>query len=253
MWYLKMSLRKFTIIGDSNVMRHMNHTNRRDRPQMLDSELIPCGQASRLAEALDSVREETNVVLVSCLTNFLISSEEAGSLLSFRIEPVLQEVLQVITKAAQSSADRHFVVSAPMYRSSPEWYQEGMPEILNKYYDIFKSRPKNVLLAPGFPTPKLESDGVHLIPYSGLEFVLHLFDSANSALDSPVSETECRALDRITALQQDHDRLSKIVATKTAGDSELLNVHDNIRLDNLFMITGPKSLGESQKVVFSAF
>ena len=50
---------------------------------------------------------------------------------------------------------------------------------------------KNVHLLPSFATPAFESDGVHLTPYSGLEFVLHLFELGRlispSTKTSPVS------------------------------------------------------------------
>ena len=254
-WYfLKMSLRRFSILGDSNIKRHMNPTNCRDRPLMSGAQVIPCGKAALLAEAMRSVRKETNVVLLSCITNFLTSSEEAGSSLSFRVMPVLQEVFQIVVEASQSSEDRFIIVAPPMYRHSPLWYRDGLPEILTKFSEVFKQRPKNVLMMSSFPTPEFESDGIHLNPYSGLEFVLHLFDSSNSLLDSvsqPSSETaeattEATRLlqDRMVAIEQDHRRLVKVVDTKSAEDAELADFNENIRLESSFMITGLKSLGE---------
>ena len=85
----------FSVVGDSNIKRHMNPTNCRDRPMMSGAQVIPCGKAALLSEALRSVRSESNVVLMSCFSNFLTSSEAAGASLSFRIDPVLQEVFQV--------------------------------------------------------------------------------------------------------------------------------------------------------------
>lgn len=35
-------------------------------------------------------------------------------------------------------------------------------------------------LLPSFPTPEFDQDGVHLTVYSGLEFMIHLFDSSIS-------------------------------------------------------------------------
>ena len=94
-WYITMSSRIFSVIGDSNIKRHMNPTNCRDRPLMCGAQVLPCGKAALLSEALRSVRKESNVVLLSCFTNFLTSSEAAGASLSFRIEPVLHEAFQV--------------------------------------------------------------------------------------------------------------------------------------------------------------
>ena len=249
-----MSLRNFSIVGDSNIKRHMNPTNCRDRPLMSGAQVIPCGKASLLAEAMRSVRKESNVVLLSCITNFLTSTEEAGSSISFRVEPVLHEVFQLIAEAAQGFKDHFVIVAPPMYRHSPLWYRDGLPEILGKFSDVFKSRPKNVLMMSSFQTPEFESDGIHLNPYSGLQFVLYLFDLSNSLLDAlllPSSETTEAATeatrllqDRMVAIEQDHRHLIKVVDTETAEDSDLADFHKNIRLENSFMITGLKSLGE---------
>ena len=248
-----MSSRKFSILGDSNIKRHMNPTNCRDRPLMSGAQVIPCGKASLLAEALRSVRKESNVILVSCITNFLTSSEEAGASLSFRVGPVLQEAFELIVAAAQAD-DRHVIVAPPMYRHTPLWYRDGLPEILVKFSDIFKPRPANVLMMSSYSTPEFEGDGIHLTAYSGLEFVLYLFDSANDLLDSlslPSSEVAAIASeatrllqDRMVAIEQDHRRLVSVLDTKTAEDSELADFHENIRLESSFMITGLKSLGE---------
>ena len=140
-----------------------------------------------------------------------------------------------------------------MYRHSPLWYRDGLPEILGKFSEVFKTRPSNVLMMSSFPTPEFESDGVHLTAYSGLEFVLYLFDSSNTLLDSltmsspdcaKVASEDTRVLqDRMVAIEQDHRRLVKVVDIKTAEDSELADFHENLRLESSFMITGLKSLG----------
>ena len=41
-------------------------------------------------ESLRSVREDSNVVMLSCLTNFLTNTEEAGASVLFRVNPVLR-------------------------------------------------------------------------------------------------------------------------------------------------------------------
>ena len=245
---------KFSILGDSNIKRHMNPTNCRDRPLMSGAQTIPCGKVSLLAEALRSVRKESSVILLSCLTNFLTSSEAAGASLSLRIDPVLLEVAQMIFDAASQDTERYFIIAPPMYRLSPLWYRDGLPQILTKCSEAFKSRPKNVLMMSSFSTPELEADGVHLTAYSGMEFVLFLFDSANKLLESlslpsskvtELASEDTRLLqDRMVAIEQDHRRLSKFVDTKSAEDSELADFHENVRLESSFMITGLQSLGD---------
>ena len=38
------------------------------------------------------------------------------------------------------------------------------------------------MLLPSYPIPDYESDGIHLTAFSGLEFLLHLFDGSEDVL-----------------------------------------------------------------------
>ena len=244
--------RFFSILGDSNVKRHLNPTNCRDRPLMSGCQLVPCGKLALLDEALKTVRPESTVCLISCVTNFLTGSEDAGSSVSFRIDPVLREFIEVLNKASESRPELIFLVTPPMYRRVPLWYRDGLPEVLTKFSDAMKIRGPLIHLLPSFPTPDFESDGVHLTAYSGLEFVLHLFDSATALLDSlnstineviSTNTESSRVLeDRMMALEQDHRRLNRFVELKSAEDAELLDFQDNIRSEICFMIAGLKKL-----------
>ena len=127
----------FTLLGDSNVQRHMNPMSCRDRPMMSTCQVLPCGRISAFAETLRAVRPESNVVIVACLTNFLTSSVEAGSSVVFRIEPVLRDSIAIINEFAVAHQDIHVVVSPPMYRQCPIWYRDCLPEVMTKFSDIF--------------------------------------------------------------------------------------------------------------------
>ena len=133
--------RFFSIFGDSNVQRHMNPTNCRDRPLMSSCQVVPCGKLALLAESLRSVRQETSVCIVACLTNFLTSSEDTGGSVGFRVEPVLLELLTILSNAAAEGPDRAFLLSPPMYRQTPLWYRDGLPEILTKFSSVLRARP----------------------------------------------------------------------------------------------------------------
>ena len=243
--------RIFSLLGDSNVKRHMNPTNCRDRPMMSGCEVLPCGRFSVLAEALKSVRSESNVVLLSCLTNFITMSEESGSIAT-RVVPIFQDVASLIGEEAGQYAGRFYLISPPMYRLTPLWYRDGLPEILTKFASTFRGLPKNVLLMPSFASPVLESDGVHLSLYSGMEFVLHLFDSANSvieALSLPLAESikanqeAARSLeDRVVVLEQDHQRLNRDFESKFAEDSEYADFQTNLREESFFTVSGLQRL-----------
>ena len=242
------TLRCFSILGDSNVKRHMNPTNCRDRPLMSGCQVVPCGRLAVLSESLKSIRGESNVCIVSCLTNFLTSSSDAGSPVSFRVEPIFLEVLEKITSAAAEFPDRRYLVVPPMYRLTPLWYRDHLSEILNKFSEVMKRRPSGVHLLSSFPTPTYEADGVHLTAYSGLEFVLHLFDTSNSVLDSldatveevSLENSEASRLleDRMVAIEQDHRRLNLAFESKTAEDAELLDYHENVKFESCFIVAG---------------
>ena len=246
--------RCFSIIGDSNVQRHMNPTNCRDRPLMSSCQVVPCGRLSLLAECLRSVKAETNVCILACVTNFLTATEDSGGSVGFRIEPILIEMSAIVSAAAGASPDRAFLVSPPMYRRSPLWYRDGLPEILSKFSTVMKTLPMNVHLMSSFATPEFISDGVHLTPYSGLEFVLHLFDSAGSVLDAVLAgpsevasmTTEATRVleDRMMAIEQDHHRLNMGVESKTAEDSEKFDYQENLRYEDWIVVSGLKRLPE---------
>ena len=54
--------------------------------------------------------------------------------------------------------------------------------MLLKFSSILKSRPENLHLMSSFGTPELIDNGVHLTPYSGLEYLLYLFDQAGGVV-----------------------------------------------------------------------
>ena len=168
--------RLFSIVGDSNVRRNMTGLNIASREAMKSAQVIDCELLSSLEAALAEVRAESTICVVSCITNFLSSSSGSDSA-AHRVEPVLLEVLEKLTEFSTLRPDILLFICPPMYRLAPIWYREGLPEILQKFSDVMKARPDNSFLMPSFPTPQFQSDGVHLSPYSGLEFVLHLFDS----------------------------------------------------------------------------
>ena len=136
-----------------------------------------------------------------------------------------------------------------MYRSSPTWYREGLPEIMTLFSQTLSAdRPSNLHILPSFATPDFEADGVHLTAYSGLEFILHLFDSASELLSNlalPTPDLAIRSCettrvleDRMMAIEQDHRRLNRVVESKTAIDSELADFHANERTEDFFVLSG---------------
>ena len=239
---------RFSLVGDSNIKRHMSPLNCRDRPLMSGAQILPCGKLVTLAESLKAIRAESNVCILSCVTNFITSAKDVSSTVGVLVEPVLSECLELIRAAASERSDVTFLLCPPMYRTSPVWYRDAMPEILRKFSDVMKCKPSNLLLMPSFPTPNYEADGVHLTAYSGLEFVVHLFDCATDLMASLSLEQDkvnCKTSeatrvleDRMVALEQDHRRLSREFESKSVVDAELACLQENIRFEDHFVIQG---------------
>ena len=170
-------------------------------------------------------------------------------IVSHRVDPLLQDLRSVLLEICFDNPNRNYMVSPPMYRAHPVWYREGLPEILTMFSQSMSlDRPPNLHILPSFATPEFCSDGVSLTAYSGLEFILHLFDASQdllSRLDSSLEQICSRSgentrvlEDRVMALEQDHRRLNRVFESKSASDAELADFHCNERYEDSFVITG---------------
>ena len=203
--------RCFSMIGDSNVKRNISKTNSRACPQMSGCQVLYCQKFELLDEVLGRVRDASDVCIVACITNFLTASEE-DPMVSKRIEPVIDQFATVLAEVCSSRPATSFFVSPPMYRQNPLWYREGLPEIMTRFSSFFREKPVNLHLLPSFATPDFEQDGIHLSAYSGLEYMIHLFDSTVSMLENlsrscdeiiPEASEATRVLeDRVMVLEQ---------------------------------------------------
>jgi hypothetical protein len=205
------------------------------------------------SQGFSAVRESSTVCIVSCVTNFLADSqiEETSSEVGQRIDPVLTEFFRIIVDSCRAHPDRHVIVCPPMFRRSPIWYREGLPEVMTRFSASFVKNSlmvKNLFAMPGFPTPTFEEDGIHLTAYSGYQYVLHLFSRSQTLLDAisaspdtpiPVSSEDVRVVqDRLMAAEQDLRRLSSAFDLKTAADAELACFRMNERTENSLIISG---------------
>ena len=207
----------------------------------LSAETKICGKFELFAETLRSIRPESTACIVSCLTNFIAEADGSSVSVSSRVEPILLEVRDVLLDFCEEQPDRLWLISPPMYRLSPVWLLDGMSEIMLKFSEVMScEKPRNLLLLPSFPTPCLESDGIHLTPYSGLQFIVHLFDVASEAVGNlkktpnaliSIQSESIRSLeDRMTVIEQDHRRLNSSVELKAAVSSENSDFSENLRL-----------------------
>ena len=243
-------LRVYTLLGDSTIRNHVTKTSMRANPVLKDAQIIACGHVGLFTESISQVRENSTVVILSCFTSFVAgASIEGTSTVSQRVDPLLQDIKALLVQRCDSHPDVSFLLSPPMYRQSPIWYREGLPEIMTLFSQVFSTdRPANLSLLPSFSTPEFVADGVQLTLFSGQEFIMHLFDSSHELLerlgqDLPItvqqSSESTRVLeDRVMALEQDHRRLNRVVEHKIAVDAELDDFRENERLEDCFVIAG---------------
>ena len=93
----------------------MNPQNCRDRPPMAEAQVKICGRIEAMAETLRSVKSDTTVCLVACLTNFLTSSEGASTSAGVRIQPSLLEFRDILLDFCQEMPERLVVFIVSFY------------------------------------------------------------------------------------------------------------------------------------------
>ena len=213
-------------------------------------QVISCKKLSLFADSLRTIRSTSNSCIISCLTNFIADvSSRSSSNIQSRIEPTLEEIRTVISEFCQLNPDLLVLAAPPMYRLKPEWYRDNLSEILLQFSKVMSPlRSRNFHLLPTFSGIDLEDDRVHLTPYSGLKFVVHLFDSSLDVIKSmtePVPEKLSRVgeaarvlEDRVSVLEQDHRLMRQEFSLKIARDSELADFEENSRNECYFVISG---------------
>jgi len=165
---------------------------------MSAAQVIPCTRLEVFRQSLSSVKSDSDACIVACVTNFMTDSpesSEASSSVSQRVDGILKDFFEAISEACLASPARQFLICPPMYRHCPLWFRDGMGEVLHCFSSFYAkyavARPQ-LSAMPGFPKPSFESDGVHLTPYSGLEYVLHLFDRSETILSNLSLTSEAR-------------------------------------------------------------
>ena len=247
-FFITMSqVRVYSLIGDANVRGYINKTTCRANPSIGAAQLLSCCQLEVFTDSLKEVRDQSTVCIVGCLNNFITSCEGPASITQ-RVQPLLQDFRDAVVAFCEANPSREYLIAPPMYRSRPVWYREGLPEILNLFSQhLSRDVPPTLWLLPSFSTPEYQNDGVSLTSYSGLEYILHLFDSTQELLDRSMEPTQVtsrsseatRVLeDRVMVLEQDHRRLYQVVEHKIAIDSELADFRQNERFENSFVIAG---------------
>ena len=181
----QLRLSSFTLLGDSNVRRNLTSSVTADRPLMADAQIVPSGRLSSLSAALESTRQESNACIISCISNYLSTSPTGSSTPLARIDKVLADFFSKVRAFCVSRPDLYVFVCPPMYRTSPLWYRDHLPEVMIRFSSAGSlTRPDNLHLMPSFTRSVLEPDGVHLTPFSGMEYILHLFKASEAMIQS---------------------------------------------------------------------
>jgi len=181
------------------------------------------------------------------LRHELPGSEEdssAGTCVKLIISKFHDQLLGFIEKLPGCT----ILVAPPMYLTHPVWYRDGLPEILTRF-SASLSKAQGIRLLPSFATPDFETDGIHLTSYSGLEYIIHLFDSVKTIMTTDESsdcderftktlESSRLLEDRMMALKQDHCRLNHSVEYRAALDAELHDFHENVGNEDFLIISG---------------
>ena len=63
--------RLVSVVGDSNVRRNMTSLNMASRESIKNAQIIDCANISSLDSALASVRKESSLCIIACITNFI--------------------------------------------------------------------------------------------------------------------------------------------------------------------------------------
>ena len=241
----------YSVIGDSNVKRHMTSTAIKGRPAMSSAKVILCGRLATFQSSLASVPMESDACVIACVTNFVTSSSPVGSVVQ-HVGPIFKSFFEKTFAFATERPGTQVFICSPMYRVSPLWYRDGLSEILIQFSLIMKElasrRTSNIWTMPSFERPQLESDGVHLNDFSGLQYVMHLFDESQevysaSFLDNTsrvnlVAESSHALSDRVTVLEQGQARLSKGFEMQTAITAEFNEWQENVGNESFIMVQG---------------
>jgi len=143
----------FSVLGDSNIQRNLVDYNCSDRDDMKSAQLIPCTSFTTFQGCFPRIRAESNVLIVSCLSNFIRDSESSVDP-SVRITNTLQAVRDVLLPYCDANPDLHVMLAPPQFSRQPIWYAEsiGLVQRLMKTVIMDVSELTNVHLLPAFPS-----------------------------------------------------------------------------------------------------
>ena len=245
----------YSIIGDSNIRRNMTAMNIASRQALANCQVIDCPQLNNLEGALASVRDTSTVCVFSAISELLVHCDDRGTVQA-SVEHVMTSLAGKLGILCRARSGLSVMLAPPMYRTTPLWYRQHLPELANVFSEVFsKDKPPNLFLLPSFINQDILDDGYHLNPVTGLYYLIHLIDEsekllklASSGTDDcvkSISETSRSNRDRIVMLEIDHFRLTSQVNKKSAADAEFNEWVLNRSEENWLTIAGLPRLSGS--------
>ena len=142
----------FSIIGDSNIQRNLVDYNCGNREDLRSAQLVPCTSFSTFSGSLSKIRPESNVLILSCLSNFLRDSDSSSDP-TVRITAVLEEFRSILFPYCNANPDLSIMLAPPQFSRVPIWYSESMGLILQLISSLIMSPSvfHNLHLLPAFP------------------------------------------------------------------------------------------------------
>jgi hypothetical protein len=150
----------FSIIGDSNVQRNLVDYNCTGREDMRGAQLVPCTSIAIFEGALSKVRDETNVLIISCLSNFLRDSEPTSEA-SSRVTSTLEKFRSLLFPYCSTYPDLLVMIAPPQLSRSPTWYFDS--------FNLIMSLVKSVLMS------SCSLENIHLLPSQPQQVIATFF------------------------------------------------------------------------------
>ena len=143
---------EFSVVGDSNIQRNLVDYNCGTREEMRSAQLIPCTAFPTFAGCLSKIRSESNILVLSCLSNFLRDSDSSSDP-AVRITAVLEEFRSILFPYCDSNPDLTIMLAPPQFSRVPQWYAESLGLIMQLVNSVLigPSVFQNLHLLPAFP------------------------------------------------------------------------------------------------------
>ncbi len=133
-----------------------------------------------------AIRPGLSLVVVSVLSNFLCDAGQNVDQ-SERLDTlnkVIRDHVGLLAQYARDNAASRFVIVPPLTRSVPDWFSAYLPGLssllLSEVISLSSTQLK--CLSPFIsPASYFDSDGVHLNPAAGLEFIKYIFAGVDQA------------------------------------------------------------------------